>query len=211
MNLERRGILYIWGSCAISSRGGHEPLSDDASRNRSGGTGHPRRGVSSPWPAPPAARSVRPVRERATNSLRNQELGDSNPRKVCQPVPTGAANRARRGRPKCGNRVRTSAMVRDGRRVPPGRTSREPTASPGFPPLHRALRALFPERVSRTERNQSRAFAPSVKPPEGEFRRFGTIPNPPSLHVWKPAMARMFRQSIQYPVIHEISDCQEIP
>jgi quinoprotein glucose dehydrogenase len=33
-----------------------------------------------------------------------------------------------------------------------------------------------PERVSRTERNQSRASAPSVKPPEGEFRRFGMIP-----------------------------------
>jgi hypothetical protein len=70
------------GPCAISSRGGQEPLSDDASRNRSSGTGHPRRGVSSPWPAPPAAGSVRPVRGRATNSLRNQEIGDSNPAKA---------------------------------------------------------------------------------------------------------------------------------
>jgi hypothetical protein len=84
------------GPCAIASRGGQEPLSDDASRDRSGGTGHPRRGVSSPWPAPTAAGSVRPVRRRATHSLLNQEIGDSNPAKVCQPVPQSAN---RRGEP----------------------------------------------------------------------------------------------------------------
>jgi hypothetical protein len=94
----------------------------------------------------------------------------------CQPVPTGAANRSRRCRPQGRNRVPIRATIRGGRRVGRCRPSREPTASPGFPPFHRALRAPFPEHVSPTERTQSQVSAPGVKLPKGEFRPFGTSP-----------------------------------